>query len=147
MRRVVALAMVVGMSGSIQAAEGVPAQNVLADMGLAGMTIMTDAEASAIRGSGFKPTDLNGFADYQQSINEFHEHVADFRERVAAFQGRIERHIHKGKDGLKKSKENFHKNMKKFHRGTKKFRHKNQPKMGHGGMKHFKHGHGGKLRV
>jgi len=49
------LALAVFLSGSAQAADGVPSDTTLKAMGLAGMHIMSDTEAMAIRGLGFEP--------------------------------------------------------------------------------------------
>ena len=43
------------IAGSAQAADGLPSQSLLSDMGLAGISVMNDADAMAIRGFGYKP--------------------------------------------------------------------------------------------
>ena len=42
------------MSQSLQAADGRPSQQTLAAMGLGGMTILSDEEATSVRGFGWK---------------------------------------------------------------------------------------------
>ena len=113
MRYVAAIAIILAISATSRAAEGVPSQHVLAQMGLGGLQVMSDVDASAVRGSGFDPGDfLNGFEHYRQSIDNFHERVADFQDR-------IDDHVFKGKAGFEKSKENFHKHVMKFRRAVK----------------------------
>jgi hypothetical protein len=87
-------------------------------MGLARLQILSDREASTIRGRGFEPgSQLAGFESYQQSKAEFKDHVADFRER-------IKEHTFAGTATFKKSKENFQKHVKKFRDAVCDFKHK-----------------------
>ncbi len=43
------------VASSVQAEQGQPSQSMLSDMGLASITVMSDAEAMAIRGLGYQP--------------------------------------------------------------------------------------------
>jgi hypothetical protein len=87
-------------------------------MGLAGLQILSDREASAIRGLGFEPgSHLAGFESYQLSKTEFQEHVAEFR-------ARIEIHTFAGAARFKNSIENFHEHVTKFHDKVSHFKHK-----------------------
>jgi hypothetical protein len=113
MRYVTAIAIILAISATSHAAEGVPSQQVLAQMGLGGLQVMSDVDASAVRGSGFDASDLDGFEHYRQSIVNFREHVADFQDR-------IDGHVFKGKARFEKSKENFHKHVMKFHQAVKR---------------------------
>ena len=50
---VVAVALVIGLAGNVMAADGNLSSGMLADMGLAGVTVMADTEGEKIRGKGF----------------------------------------------------------------------------------------------
>jgi len=52
-----ALALAVFLSGSAQATDGVPSDSTLKAMGLAGIQVMSDGDAMAIRGKGYEPSD------------------------------------------------------------------------------------------
>jgi hypothetical protein len=81
-----AILLVCALSVTAHAEIGEPSRQVLGDMGLAGMRIMSDNEGLAIRGHGerVKVRDtLTGLADYRQSVTEFRQHVSDFKTRLA----------------------------------------------------------------
>jgi hypothetical protein len=116
--RATTLLIVLTMSVTARAEQGVPSSTVLSDMGLAGLQILSDREASAIRGFGFEPgSHLAGFEHYQLSKTEFKERVAKFRER-------IKNHSFKGSARFKDSIEDFHDRVRKFHDKVAHFKHK-----------------------
>jgi hypothetical protein len=118
MMRVATLLIVFVTSAAVQAEQAAPSPQVLADMGLAGLQVLTDAQAAAIRGRGFEPgSQLDGFEHYQQSKIEFKERVAEFRHR-------IKHHTFAGKEGFQESIVIFHHHVKKFHEAVKAFKHK-----------------------
>jgi hypothetical protein len=118
MTRAATLMIVLTMYVTARAEQGMPSKAVLADMRLSGLQILSDHEASAIRGHGFEPgSHLAGFQHYQQSKAKFKEHVAEFRER-------IKNHTFAGKARFKNSIEKFHKHVKKLHDKVKHFKHK-----------------------
>jgi hypothetical protein len=118
MTRAAVLLMVFIASATAQAAESMPSTAVLAEMGLGKLQVLSDREASVIRGRGFEPgSQLAGFESYQQSIADFKEHVADFRERIKG-------HTFAGTERFKKSKDNFQKHVTKFRDAVCDFKHK-----------------------
>ena len=118
MTRAAALMIILTMYAAARAESETPSTTVLADMGLTGLQILSDREASAIRGLGFEPgPHLAGFESYQLSKAKFKEHVAEFRER-------IKNHTFAGKARFKNSIEKFHKHVKKLHDKVKHFKHK-----------------------
>jgi hypothetical protein len=118
MTRVASLILVVAMCVTTHAGQETPSNAVLAEMGLSGLVILSDREASVIRGLGFEPgSHLAGFESYQQS-------KADFKETVAEFRERIKHHTFAGTAGFKKSQENFHRHVQRFHEAVKEFKHK-----------------------
>jgi len=54
------LALAVLLSGSAQAADGVPSDTTLKAMGLADIQVMSDVEAMSIRGKGYEPRKKKG---------------------------------------------------------------------------------------
>jgi len=47
--------LLVAAANSVQAEQGRPSQSMLSDMGLAGIVVMSDAEAMSVRGLGYQP--------------------------------------------------------------------------------------------
>jgi hypothetical protein len=118
MMRAIMLVIVLTMSAGARAEQTMPNPSVLADMGLRGLHVLSDHEASAIRGFGFEPgSHLAGFEGYQLSKIEFQEHVAEFRER-------IKHHTFRGAARFKGSIEDFGKQVQKFHDKVAHFKHK-----------------------
>jgi hypothetical protein len=116
MTRAAALMIVLSMYSATRAEQGAPSSTVLADMGLAGLQILSDREASAIRGHGFEPgSHLAGFESYQLSKFEFQEHVAEFRDR-------IKHHTFAGAVRFKTSIDGFHGHVTKFHDKVSRFK-------------------------
>jgi hypothetical protein len=118
MMRATTLLIVLLISVAARAEQGAPSSTVLSDMGLADLQILTDREASAIRGFGFDPgSHLAGFEHYQLSKTEFKERVAEFRDR-------IKNHTFKGAVRFKDSIDDFHDHVRKFHDKVAHFKHK-----------------------
>ena len=118
MTRVAALMIVVLSFAVVQAEQTSPSAAVLADMGLADLQILSDGEASAIRGRGFEPgSHLAGFESYELSKLEFQARVGEFRERIKS-------RSHKGAPGFASSKQRFEGHVTKFHDAVQIFRHK-----------------------
>ncbi len=116
MTRAAALMIVLTIYSAARAELGTPSSTVLADMGLAGLQILSDREATAIRGHGFEPgSHLAGFENYQLSKVEFQEHVAEFRDR-------IKNHTFAGTVRFKNSIDDFHEHVTKFHDKVSRFK-------------------------
>jgi hypothetical protein len=118
MMRATMLVIVFTMCMEACAEQSRPSPAVLADMGLDGLEILSDQEATAIRGFGFDSgSHLAGFESYQLSKTEFQEHVAEFRARIKS-------HTFKGAARFKGSIEDFGKHVQKFHEKVTHFKHK-----------------------
>ncbi len=86
MRLAAAIALVLALSTTSHAESGLPSDQVLADMGLAEMRIMSDHEGLAIRGLGNGPKDREPTEKmlwYQQGITDLRTHVGEFKSRLA----------------------------------------------------------------
>ena len=85
MRLALATLFVFAFSITAQAEVGLPNDHVLADMGLAGMRVLSDHEGLAIRGFGNGPKDREPTEKmlwYQQGITDLRTHVAEFKTRL-----------------------------------------------------------------
>jgi hypothetical protein len=118
MRPAVAIVIGLALSASAFGVEAKPSEQVLAEMGLSGLQILSDSDAMAVRGAGF-----DGFATLHSSIKMFHRSVKEF---------------HKAKKDFHKQVKDFHKMVKKFDRKISKMKHHKPhgmkpPKMNHSG--------------
>ncbi len=70
-----------------EAQDGVPGKDVLAEMGLSSLQVMSDEQASSIRGSGFSwgwgkaDPIFNSFSKYRGWIDKHRGNVQDFQQR------------------------------------------------------------------
>ena len=78
---------------SALAADGMPSKQVLADMGLSGMQIMSDNEAARIRGSGFIGWDA--FDMFKDTLRDFHKQKRQFEKLVKKFDRELNKLSHK----------------------------------------------------
>ena len=93
MRFLIALACGMAASAAAQtvvaessAAANAPSRQVLAEMGLADLDILSDAQASTIRGAGFWPDKIPVSPKmiwYKMGITNHREHVDQFKQRVS----------------------------------------------------------------
>lgn len=92
MRTAAAIVLGLALSNAAFGAEGAPSKQVLADMGLSGMQVLSDDEAANIRGAGF--VGLEGFHMYKQGIHNYQKQVKHFHKQVKRFQHKIEKLVH-----------------------------------------------------
>src|SRR5262245_20692465 len=83
----VATVLALALSSTAFASDGVPSKQVLTEMGLSGMQIMSDDEAANVRGSGF--IGLDGFDMFQDALRDFRQQVKDFHKQVKKFDRKI----------------------------------------------------------
>jgi hypothetical protein len=85
MRLALAALFVFAVTTTVQADAGQPNSQVLADMGLSGMRVLSDREGLAIRGYGNGPKDREPsekFVQYEHHLTQLRTHVDEFRTRV-----------------------------------------------------------------
>jgi hypothetical protein len=110
MRPAVALVIGLAMSATVYGAVDAPSDQVLAQMGLANMQVMSDDDAMVVRGMGF-----DGFRELHHGIRDFHKQVKAFHREVKDFHKEVKK---------------FHRKMDKGHQPKKN--HMKTPKMRHG---------------
>ncbi len=92
MMLVVGMVMTTGATQA-QAESGLPSQELLSQMGLSGIQVMTDAEAAQVRGSGFSRGGhghhFKGVHRLHKSIRKFHIWVKKFHKHVKKFRHRV----------------------------------------------------------
>ena len=76
-----------------EAQQGLPSEAMLAEMGLSGIQIVSDEEASTIRGSGYSWG--GGAYRYRQGIYKFHKWVYKFHRWVRDFHRHTKRLHHR----------------------------------------------------
>lgn len=99
MRPAAAIVASLVLSATAFGAQGAPSEQVLADMGLSGLQILSDSEASAIRGAGF-----DGFDTYRHSIKLYHKTVKAFHKQVKKFDHKLRKTSHHKSHGMKPPK-------------------------------------------
>lgn len=71
---------------------GLPSQEMLSQMGLSGIQVMTDQEASQVRGSGFS---WGGHSHLSKSIYRLHKSVRKFHIWVKKFNRHVKKFHHR----------------------------------------------------
>jgi len=84
MRTTAAVLLGLALSSAAFGATTTPSKQALADMGLAGMQVMSDEEATSVRGMGFDGASQfhAAFADFQKQVTAFEKQVQDFRHDI-----------------------------------------------------------------
>jgi hypothetical protein len=96
MRTTAAMVLVLALAGTAFAADGAPSREVLAQMGLSGMQVMTDDEAASVRGAGFIGWD--GFDMFQDAMKDYRKQVKHFHKIVKKFDRKISKWPSKNHD-------------------------------------------------
>jgi hypothetical protein len=134
MRTAAAVVFGFALSTAAFGADGVPSKQVLADLGLSGLQILSDDQAMDIRGSGFQPG-ASWNAKLLATIAKLEQQVNGLTTKVL--------NLDKSSD-LRKDVLKFHKYARNIRRTVKKFEHIVHPKDHHSGMHPPKMSHGGK---
>jgi hypothetical protein len=92
MRTAAAIVFGLVLAAAARGGEGIPSRQVLADMGLGGLKILSDDEAASVRGMGF--VGIGGGADlFKDSLRNYEKQVKQFHKEVNKFQWAIEKHL------------------------------------------------------
>jgi hypothetical protein len=87
MRTAAAVVLALALSNAAFAVDGAPSRQVLAEMGLSGMQVMSDDEAAKVRGAGFVGWD--GFDMFQDALKDYRKQVKHFEKLVKKFDHKI----------------------------------------------------------
>jgi hypothetical protein len=123
MRTAAAIVFGLALAGAAFGADGAPSRQVLAEMGLSGMQILSDDQAANIRGTGF--VGWEGFDLFKHSLRDFQKQVWQFKKQVKKFDKKIDQHMRQWPTSWKPPKDHGMKPPKDH--GMK------PPKMPHGG--------------
>lgn len=118
MRTTAAIVLGLALSTAAYGADTAPSQQVLAEMGLSGMQIMSDDAASEVRGMGFT---FDGFRLYKAAQRNYQKQVKQYHKLVGKWQRDVDKYLSGGG---------------KHHGGKSHYVGKsNYGKMGHGGKR------------
>lgn len=89
MRTTAAIILGLALSSAASGADQVPSRQVLADMGLGGMQILSDNEASSVRGSGFSLHDFK--KDFYKDVRSIKRDIRSSQKLVAKNIDKVQR--------------------------------------------------------
>jgi hypothetical protein len=87
MRTAAAIVFGLALSTAAFGADGAPSREVLAEMGLGGMQVLSDTEAANIRGTGF--VGFEGFHIFKDALRDYQKQVKHFHKLVKKFDRKL----------------------------------------------------------